>query len=335
MNDRRLRQNRSPISGWEELLIVWGIYAAIGIAIFITYARFPASDFYNVSGSGVSGSASRVLVYLNFPVAFAAIALLGFAVSSLIHRDTSFSQRGRRSIGFTAVLALLLCLVAALPGVVSQSDLDARAVNVIPAIGVVLVVLLTILGIQCGAAFTSIPWGRWDRNGAIAIGVLLFFALPWALADFGFYIGDIPLIGRIFTSKDFLPAGETLRAVHLGDHHGYDGFIFIVVAIILGRKLRKIQPSSLRVALGWYLAFMMVYGLANDLNDIWLEQIVKRGWSTYQIPDMLVPKFRPSWGLVVLGTVAARFLLFRGRAPHLERPDPTIAPATPAAAPKR
>ncbi len=335
MNDRKSKHRHSPLKGWEEPLAVWGIYGIIALEIFITYARLPASDFYHFSGSGITGGASRLLVYLNFPVGFAAIALLGFAVSSLLDRDSRFSRRGRQLIGLTALLGFLLCLVAALPGVVDQANLDARAVNVIPAIGVALVLLLTIIGMRRGTAFTSIPWGRWDRNGAIAIGVLLFFALPWALADLGFYIGDIPLIGRIFTSKDFLPAGDTLRAVHLGDHHGYDGFIFIVVAIILGRKLRKIQPASLRVALGWYLAFMMVYGLANYLNDIWLEQIVKRGWSTYQIPDMLVPKLRPSWGLVVLGTVAARFLLFRGCAQHLETPDPTIAPATPAAAPKR
>jgi hypothetical protein len=335
MNETPTLNHPNRIRGWEEPLIVWGIYAAIGIAIFITYARFPASDFYNVSGSGVSGSASRVLVYLNFPVAFAAIALLGFAVSSLIHRDASFSRRGRQVIGFTAVLALLLCLVAALPGVVDQGDLDARTVNVIPPIGVALVVLLTIIGIRCGATFTSRPWGRWDRNGAIAIGVLLFFALPWALADLGFYIGDVPLIGRIFMSKDFVPAGDTLRAVHLGDHHGYNGFIFIVAAIILGRKLRDIQPASLRVATGWYLAFMMVYGLANYLNDIWLEQVVKRGWATYEIPSMLVPKLKPSWGLVVLGTIAARYLFFRGHVERRKTSEPTLAPAKPVATPKR
>ncbi len=335
MNEHPEQDRSNRIRGWEEPLIVWGIYGFLALAIFVTYARLPASDFYHVSGSGISGGASRVLVYLNFPVAFAAIALLGFAISSLINRDTRFSRHGRLSIVFCAVLAVLLCLVAVLPGVVDQANLDARAVNVIPVIGVALVALLTIIGVRSGTTFSSLPWGRWDRNGAIAIGVLLFFALPWALADLGFYFGDIPLLGRIFTSKDYLPAGATLRAVHLGDHHGYNGFIFIVASIVLGRKLREIRPASLRVALGWYLALMMAYGCANYLNDIWLEQVVKRGWATYQIPDMLVPKLKPSWGLVVLGTVAARYLFFRGHAERHETPDSTIAPGEPVAAPKR
>jgi hypothetical protein len=335
MKERSSRHRGSPRKGWEEPLAVWGMYGLMALAIFITYSRLPASDFYHVSGSRISGGASRVLVYLNFPVAFTAIALLGFALSSLIDRDAHLSERGRRLIVLAAVLALLLCLVAGFPGVVDQGDLDARAINIIPAIGVALVLLLTMTGMRKGAPFPSIPWGRWDRNGAIAIGLLLFFALPWVLADLGFYIGDIPLIGRIFTSKDFLPSGATIRAVHLGDHHGYDGFLFIVASIMLGRKLREIQPASLRVALGWYLALMMAYGLANYLNDIWLEQVVKRGWTSREVPSMLVPKLNLSWGLLLLGMVAARYLLFRGHTDRRESSDSTLAPAEPVARTKR
>jgi hypothetical protein len=123
--------------------------------------------------------------------------------------------------------------------------------------------------------------------------------------------------------------------VHLGDHHGYDGFLFIVASIMLGRKLREIQPASLRVALGWYLALMMAYGLANYLNDIWLEQVVKRGWTSREVPSMLVPKLNLSWGLLLLGMVAARYLLFRGHTDRRESSDSTLAPAEPVARTKR
>jgi len=294
------------LRGWEEPLLVWSGYGLVALAIFITYARLPATDFYNVSQSGIAGGASRVLVYLNFPVAFAAIGLLGFAWSSL-----AASRANRRVLDIAAIAALLLCLVAALPGVVDQGDLDARPVNTLPAIGVAIVLLLTVLAIRSGAPFRVVPWGQWDRWSAIILGVLTFFALPWLLADAGFYIGDVPLIGRLFLSKAFEPAGATLRAVHLGDHHGFNGLLFIAVALVLGRKLSQLRPGWICTAMSWYLALIAAYGLANYLNDIWDEQLVKRGWVSHKIPSMLVPRVQPSWGLLLIGVIALWFLIFR------------------------
>ena len=38
-----------------------------------------------------------------------------------------------------------------------------------------------------------------------------------------------------------------------------------------------------------YLALMACYGAGNLANDLWIEQVFKRGWSTWQIPNVLEP----------------------------------------------
>ena len=46
---------------------------------------------------------------------------------------------------------------------------------------------------------------------------------------------------------------------------------------------------------------MLVYGLANALQDFWLEQLVKRGTTSLEIPSMTVPKASWAW-LALLAT---------------------------------
>jgi hypothetical protein len=325
MDNPPAQGHSSRIRGWEEPLIVWGIYALVGLGIFITYARLPASDFYHVSGDGIAAGASRTLVYLNFPVAFAAIALLGFAMASLLAPHASTTGGKRRLVGGIGIISLLLCLIAALPGVVDQDDLDARPINALPAVGVALVLILTIVAIRQGGPFTTIPWGRCDTIAAVVIAIMLILALPWILADAGIYIGDLPGMKGVFLSKEFEPEGATLRAVHLGHHHGLDGVIFIIASLLLGRKVGQIGPTLLQAIMRWYLAFMFAYGLFNSAQDFWLEQFVKRGWTDREIPSMLVPKLTPAWGLVILTMVAARFFIFQKHA-EADTQGPTAEP---------
>jgi hypothetical protein len=292
-----------------------------------------------VSQGGLEGGASRALVFLNFPAAFVAIALLGFAVSGLIGAAPFSTAPRRRGIAALAVIAALHCLVAALPGVVDQGDLDARPVNALPAIGVALVLALSLLALRRGPRFAYLTWSRRDRIGLAVIGVLAMLALPWLLADIGVYIGDIPGLDRIFMSKEFAEPNPNLRAVHLGHHHGLDGVLFVTTALLLGRGLRRVGPSLLRAATGWYLAFMLAYGIANFANDFWLEQVVKRGTTEHDIPSMLRPELSVAWGLLALGTVGARLVLFRPRG-HVDEAiadpiDPTGTGAILAPTPSR
>jgi hypothetical protein len=60
------------------------------------------------------------------------------------------------------------------------------------------------------------------------------------------------------------------------------------------------------------LALMFVYGVANFAQDWWLEQVVKRGWSSVEIPEVLLPAVTPAWGVIILAAVALHLILMRG-----------------------
>src|SRR6266496_1574321 len=103
--------------GTGESLAVWALFAAVTTAVFVTYARLPASRLYHVSGSGLEGGASRALVFVNWPTAGAAIATVAVSAWAV-----------PRSL---ALLVIVLCAVAVVPGVVEQANLDAKPVNAV------------------------------------------------------------------------------------------------------------------------------------------------------------------------------------------------------------
>ena len=55
--------------------------------------------------------------------------------------------------------------------------------------------------------------------------------------------------------------------------------------------------------LGAYLALVLCYGAVNIANDFWLEQVVKRGWTNWEVPDVTTPKASLAWGVVVAAAV--------------------------------
>jgi hypothetical protein len=59
---------------------------------------------------------------------------------------------------------------------------------------------------------------------------------------------------------------------------------------------------------------MLAYGVANMTNDAWLEQVVKRGWTTWLVPNMLEPKLSVGWALIVVAGLAIAATAYRPRA---------------------
>jgi hypothetical protein len=288
----------------------------------VTYSRLPATDFYHVSHQGIAGGASRALVYSNFPVSLVGLALIGVSLILLGAR----SNRG--PLNLVGGVGAILCLLTAAPGVVKQSDLDARLINLVPFFGVVIATALTVLAMRTAASKRTIPWIWKDRVGFGLVIVLAVVALPWILADVGVYIGDIPGLGSIFYSKQ-VPEGETLRAVHLGHHHGLDGLLFAFVAVTIGRVVRHAERTALVNAMAGYCGLMLSYGVANVANDAWLEQVVKRGWAEWEIPSFLSIEPSLAWGAVLLGAVAAWAIVFQPeqRAPRTSSASPAVRAA--------
>jgi hypothetical protein len=285
--------------GLAEVLAVWILYGVVAVAILSTYSRLPVEGFYNVSHEGFAGGAGRVLVFLNYSTALIAIALLAIVGARL---------RGR--LALVAGIAAALCAVAYWPGVVDQSDLDAKPINAVPALGVGIALVLTGVALARGGVGASRPFGGgWDIARVVVAAVLVLGALPWIIADAGFYIGRIPLLGDLFMSDEVIPepGNPSLHAVHLGHHHGGDGVLLALSALALSRVVPDVRPPALRFALGFYLSLGFVYGLAISLQDFWLEQLVKRGTTSLEIPSMTVPEASWAWGAILLAALLIHF----------------------------
>ena len=273
----------------RELRAVWALVAASGIAVAVTYARLPAHELYNVSGTGLLAGLGRALVDLNFPDGLIAVAVLGVIAPFL-------SRRARR----LAVFAAILCLVAVVPGVVSQGDLDAKWVNVVPAVGVVLAFGLTL--VSRGPASPRRARGDGVRIGLATVLVLL--AAPWIAAELGFYLDGAPLLGRLFQTGALVSyrGNAPHPAVHHGVHHGLHGLTLVLCALLLSRLPNRISLL---------LALMLAYGLANMANDDWLEQVAERGWTSWTIPSGLEPSLTWTWLAVLIATPIIWLVWFR------------------------
>lgn len=271
---------------------MWLTFALVTVEVFVTYARLPWNELYHVTGSGLGGGASRALLFLNFPVALAAIAVL----LVLLDRLSSYLDR------WLALLAIELCAVMVWPGVVNQGKLDARPINAVPAIGVALAFALTIRGCGRGLVGRFEP-RRGDRLRLAASVVLAAFALPWMAVDLGFSFTDLPLLGSLYQTGELRTQPNVPGfhpAVHLGHHHGMYGTLLVLTALLLSRLVPSVANRWLRGLLGAYLALMAFYGLGNIANDFWLEQVVKRGWTLWQVPDVTTPKASVAWLLIVI-----------------------------------
>jgi hypothetical protein len=293
------QKRRAP--GLREVLLVWAVFGVVALAVLVTYARLPAGDLYNVDEEGLTGGAGRALVFLNYPVALVAIAVLVVVADRL--RTPAASV--------LAVVAAVLCAAVAWPGVVEQSDLDGRLLNAVPAAGVAVAIVLTGVALARGGLGPRAPGSRWDLLRLVLAGALLAAALPWLAADLGFSLG-----GPFLSDEPRPEPGQPqLVAVHLGHHHGLDGTLLALTALVLSRVVPQVS-GRVRPFLGLYLALMLVYGLANALQDFWLEQLVKRGATSLELPNMLRPGLTPAWGGIVASALvihlaAARVGRFR------------------------
>jgi hypothetical protein len=293
--------------GFAEPLVVWALIGLVTVCVIASYSRLPVAQLYNVSRSGIEGGFSRALVLVCFPFALIAIALALIAYDRL---------RGRLALGLA--LASVACSAAvAWPGMVDQSDLDAKPMNAVPALGVALTLGLTVWASRRSRPSLSPRLPLDSTRAALAI-VLVLAGLPWLFAEAGFSISHVPGLGSIFLGDQSGPGGgETLQAVHLGHHHGADGLYLVLSALLLSRVLPYLE--RMRGFLSAYVALMLSYGLANLVQDFWTEQVVKRGWTSWEIPSLLHPSLSLGWAAIVLVAALVDALAFRPELARTER----------------
>jgi hypothetical protein len=292
--------------GLAEVGAVWALLALVAVATVVTYARLPPEQLYHVSEGGFAGGLGRALVFVNFPVAIAAVATLPAVVDRL---GKTLVVRG------IAIVAAGLCTVVVIPGVVDQADLDAKPVNAVPAAGVAIAAALWVVAVAGGGLGARRPFERADRLRVALAALLVVAAIPWICAELGFYASDLPLVGRLFLAEQIRanPGGveQTLHAVHLGRHHGMDGTLLTLTGLALSRVVPELGSRSLRRLLAVAVSALVVYGLLNAAQDAWFEQVVKRGWTDTTLPSFLRPALDWAWAFLVVAVAAVYALLCR------------------------
>jgi hypothetical protein len=308
--------------GLREALWAWAIWLVVAGTVFVTYARLPARAFYNVTGTGVWSGAARLLVLTGWPISLAALALMAVAVDRLL--AAPLEPGLRRAVIAAAIAAAVLCATIAVPGVIKQSDLDAKPVNLLAGAGVLMALGLTLFAWRRTGAGAPAERGRGDRIALWIAVAYTLAALPWIFANLGFYVGDVPGLHDIFMSRKVLPeAGHPhLRAVHLGNHEGLDGWLLAATALLLRPVLARMRPTRLRPVLGGYLALLVGYGVMVSANDGWNEQIVKRGWTSHGLPSVLNPAPNLGWAILIGVAVVLYLTAFRVRTAE---PEPVLA----------
>jgi hypothetical protein len=291
----------------REVYAVWLLFALAAVAVLVTYWRLPPSELWKVTHSGLAGGAGRAFVFLSYSAALAAIAIVAIVVDRLEDRRAAL----------LGIASVVLCATVAIPGVQTPNDLDPKWANLPAVLGVAIAASLTAWAAVRGRAEQV----RTTRAGDVArLGtalVVLFFATPYIAAELGFFLNGVPLLGWIFETGRLRPEepGSSFihAAVHHGHHHGLDGFLLAFTALLLSRLLGGIRRHGLRVVTAAYFSLMLVYGLANMANDLWTEQVVKRDWTSWQIPDVLSPSLSAAWAVIVVCAVVVYVAFWRER----------------------
>jgi hypothetical protein len=283
---------RPQSAGIQGLYLVWAAFALAAVAVFETYWRIPPAELWKVHNSGLVGGAGRAFVFLSFSPALAALAILAVAVDRL---------DGRRA-DMLGLVAAVLCATVAIPGVQTPSHLDPKWANLPAVVGVALAFVITAWSSIAGRRDGPRTTRAGDLARVIVGAVALFFTAPYIAAELGFHLDGVPVLGWLFQTGAIRPepsSGELHAAVHYGHHHGMDGFLLTLTTLVVSRQLGAMRRPVLRTLTALYLALMLVYGLTNLANDLWTEQVVKRDWTSWEIPDVLEPSASAAWAAMV------------------------------------
>ena len=297
---------RPQSAGLRDVYVVWLLFFLAATAVFVTYWRLPPSVLWKVHNTGFIGGAGRAFVFLSFSAAVAAIGILPIVVDRLEDRRADL----------LGLVALILCATVALPGVQTESHLDPKWSNLPAVLGVALAFLLTVWASRNGRREFSRTSARGDAARLVVGGLSLFFAAPYIAAELGFFLDGVPVLGSIFITGAIRPepgAGYSHAAVHHGHHHGLDGFLLVATALVLSRLVGSIRRPVLRTLTAVYLALLLVYGLTNQVQDLWTEQIVKRGWTNWEIPNVLHPSLSAAWAAMIACGLVIYALFLRPR----------------------
>jgi hypothetical protein len=302
---------RSQRAGLWEIWAAWALFGLATIAVFETYWRIPPAELWKAHNSGFVGGIGRAFVFVSFSAAVAALAVVPILADRLESRRAQI----------LALVAFVLCATVAVPGVQTPSHLDPKWSNTWAVVGVGLAIALTAWAARHGRTEPARTTVAGDRARLLLWLFVLFWATPYIAAELGFHLDGVPFFGWFFQTGKIAPepgSGRLHATVHYGHHHGLDGFLLATTALLLSRLLGGTRRPGLRTLTAAILPLMLVYALTNLVNDLWIEQVVKRGWTDWQVPDVLEPKASLAWAAMLVAAALLYFACF-ARRPLLAR----------------
>lgn len=296
-SSKRAKSTAAPPAGGAHglpagVLCLWALLAAAAVGVLVVYWRTPVAELYHVTRSGQGEALRRVLSFAGYPSALVAAAIAVLVADRLSRRAVVVAALGSVALGASALWL----------GTSDEAEVDAKPVSIAALTGLAIAIGLTIqLARRQGVV--GFRHERGDRRRLAAGLVVLAVSLPWLAALLGLSLDRVPLLGAVFVTDTKLtqPGNPTpFPAVHDGLHHGLDGAILIWSALVLSRELRRFCSRQLVRLLVALLSFFLAYGSWNVAQDFWLEQVVKRGVTTAEIPYAIASTPTVAWGIVLL-----------------------------------
>jgi hypothetical protein len=288
--------------GLTEAFALWGLFALVAVEIFVTYTRTPVRELYHVTRGGTTAGAHASFGFLGHAAALMSLGVLPIVVDRL---------RLRTVLAAAGVSAALVGTIF-IPGALGDDTIDARPINVLPVLGVAITLALSFLALR-RTGLNPLRRQRGDRTRVVVAAVLIVGGLPWIAADMGLSL-SLPVLRWLYQtdqlrSQPGIPGLH--QAVHDGHHHGMDGVLLALSALLLSRAIPFLRTKWLRHSLAAYLAFQLAYGLGNAVQDFQMEQIVKRGLMRYELPYVISPAATRGFAVVLLVALAIYLLALR------------------------
>jgi hypothetical protein len=320
MEDLVLKQPEKSTSQQKVILaffLIIIIYILNAIAILMTHTFAQATDMVHEPSNhygSFTNAFNKYLTELDGAYQLVAVILILVIAYTFIQYDKAFPNKGKIqiiwSIGTLGVLLL-------------QIEIAFNITGILPPIIAIFnfIMALVLLLIAYYLQKTSINYKIYQEMITrphyleyFLLGLVTFLSLPWIFAQLGFYISDFPVLGVIFWARQSTlqePEPKYPNAVHIGTHHGTEGFLIIVFLWIATMWiLPAIVDNRVRQSLGAITGFGFGYGIYNAVEDFLTEQIYKRGWMDFRLPSGTTPGLNLQYlTILIIGTIIYYFYL--------------------------
>jgi len=148
---------------------------------------------------------------------------------------------------------------------------------------------------------------RMNNYTKVIIVITLLISMPWIFANSGMFVSDVPVLGNIYLAKqDF----NGHSSVHLGSHHGYKGFTFFLLMILVFTTVKYLYNKKTKIVAGLVCCYLLAWGFYNMFQDFFTEQIFKRGLVNFTFPNATT-YFQISFPLAVISGVLIYTFVWR------------------------